>query len=1112
MTHPTLLGVLDGIRSMLRQRIGVTLALSAAAVLGAVLVCAWVLAGPDGWRPGTPVPLLLVLGGAVAVLGIAIGIVNRLARWTAESGMSAEIERFAQLPEGSVRAQAELLRAVPPGTSSSLARAGERTLLARIAGSLSQLAGVPGLRTGRWIRIAGGFTVVLAVLVALLFALTPDRSRMAWAGLATPGSLLRPVPLPALELQPGDARLPRGSSPQVSILAGGRDSVTVHWQETGEVVRERRLAVSEASASTELPPLRGEVRYWATAPDGARTAEYQLEPVDPSLLVDLLIEAQYPPHTRIAPEQFLGSPESLVLPEGTTLTLRGSVDGVGEAVSLVGEDEETLVQLEMDAGRFSGSWQPNRSEQVAWVVSGGTEGAFLPPPIDVEIVPDALPVLAFPIPGADGDLPLSLRVPLLVEATDDYGVAWIELESVLRVNDGSLGTPVVDRVETGNQTTVTLRSILDFSDWEILPGEEVLLRARVRDNAPFARIVESRLYSLRMPLPAELRESVRERIDEAASRTEEILERAEREAADIRAMERQEFLERTQPSSATAPRDDFAEREELREALERQAELAREVDEVRESLDEAREALPEEERVEAEMRDRIAELEEILEDVLGPEARERLEELLEMLRQGEMPPETPGEILGEMSERQEQMQSRLEMALERLRRTALEESMAGAEEELRALSEMQQEVADSLAAGEGADTQEEVARRTEALEEQVANLEDRLREGGDEQAADGVQESRERLAEAREAMEQAAEQSGAGNDAEAGQQAEQAAEQLEQAAQEMQETQSDFADEGDQGADEALQRGAQSALALARRQGEVREAFVNAGPIRRSEFEGEEIALNEGLRNLATELAAATAGNPELGEQISATIGSAMQAVDRTLDGLRRSETVPPGTDTQAAAAQRAMQEVALLALSGLSGEAQGAPAAAGASAEDVLAELEAMAQAQQSINRDARALGQDPGADGITARIEELARTQEAIASRLGELSREPGAGELPGSLEALGEEAEELADLLGGGRLEAATIDRQDQFLERLLSAGRTLERDGPTEEREGTTAGAFERRVVSPLPDYLLEALSLPLPPANELDALTPGQRRLVLDYFERVNRRQSGVELP
>jgi hypothetical protein len=237
-----------------------------------------------------------------------------------------------------------------------------------------------------------------------------------------------------------------------------------------------------------------------------------------------------------------------------------------------------------------------------------------------------------------------------------------------------------------------------------------------------------------------------------------------------------------------------------------------------------------------------------------------------------------------------------------------------------------------------------------------------------------------------------------------------------------------------------------------------------------------------------------------------------MEAAERAIVGLRGNPTIQSSAEAAASQVQEAIQDLALLALSAAGQQSGGSPAEAGQSAEDILAQMEALAQAQQSINRDSRALGQDPGTDGRTARIEELSRTQEAIASSLGELSREPGAGQIPGSLEALQEEAQQIADDLGGGRLDGTTLERQDHFLDRLLSAGRTLERDGPTEEREGTTAGAVERRIVSPLPDYLLEILSLPVPPPSELDELTPGQRRLVLDYFERVNRRQSGEGNP
>jgi len=1047
----------------------------------------------------------------LAPLALAWFALRRLSQWTAESGLAGEVERSARLPDGAVRAQAELLRALPPGVSEALARGGERSLLERLSGGVETLAGEPGRVVRRWSRATGGAAGVVSLTLILLVVTTPDRTRDAWAGLAHPVALLRPAPLPALVLRPGDARLPRGEEPQVQVLAPGRDSVTVHWRAVGAIAESQSLRVDrEGDARLLLPPLDGDVRYWATSPDGAVTAEFLLSPEDPSFLMDLTVEAAYPTHTRLPPEIFRGAPPQLVIPAGTVLTLSGGVDGTGDAVSLVGEDGGSVAwNASVQEGRFSGSWRPVASGRLLWVVQGGQDGARPPPPIEIEVIPDEPPTLEVPIPGADGDLPLSLQVPILVEASDDWGVSWVEIETVLRDRNGSSHEPVVDRIATGDRPSVTLRTALDFREWGLLPGEEVLLRVRAADNGPVAQVVQSPLFSLRMPLEVELREMARGQVEETSGRTEELVEQAARELAELRAMERQLQLDEARSPASSDPQERFQEREELRQALERQAELADEVEELRRELEEAREALPDEPEVDRGLADRIEELERLLEEVLGPEGRDRLDELLEMLRQGEVP-EAAGEIVREAIDRQEAMQSRLEQAMERLRRSVLEESFRSAEEEIRSLLDEQTEVADQLAEGEGTEAQEELARRTEQVGEQLEALQDRLQEGGDREAAERTEEAAREMQEARQAMEDAARESEQGRTEEAGDRAEDAADSLESALQALEEARSDWTEQWEEEFEDGLRQGAQSALALARRQGDLRRDLQNAGPIRRGELEGDHTAMIEGLRNLAGELAQATRQNPELGGQITNAIGTAMEAVGRTVDALRRSQSFQPGTDAAAGEAQRAMQAVALLALSGL-GEEEGdanAPAAAGASAEDILAELEELAQAQQSLNRDARALGEEVGADGITSRIEELAQTQEAISSALGELSMQPGAGELPGSLEALSEEAEELAEALSGGRLDATMLERQDQFLERLLAAGRTLERDGPTEEREGTPPGFVERRIVSPLPDYLLEALALPLPAAGEMDALSPAQRRLVLEYFDRVNRRQAG----
>ena len=142
-----------------------------------------------------------------------------------------------------------------------------------------------------------------------------------------------------------------------------------------------------------------------------------------------------------------------------------------------------------------------------------------------------------------------------------------------------------------------------------------------------------------------------------------------------------------------------------------------------------------------------------------------------------------------------------------------------------------------------------------------------------------------------------------------------------------------------------------------------------------------------------------------------------------------------------------------------------------------------------------------------------QLSRSQGQVARRLGELSREPASDERAlGDLEALAREAEALARRLEEGRLDPGTRERQERLFHRLLDAGRSLEKDEPSREREARAAGAFERPGVSPLGPETLQMLRFALPDALRLRSLPPAQRRMVVEYFERLNRREGGGQPP
>ena len=1107
MTPVSLHALLDAVRRHLRIRLVLTLALASCTLAQVVLVFAWILAGPEGWRPGTTLPLLLLLGGVAGLLGLGAWTAWTLDRWTAEESLASEIERTTRLPEGAVLAQAELNRALPPGVSESLARAGESALVGQIGVETGGLVGEPGRRASRFVRASGVGLALGLGIVFLLFLAAPDRARAAWAGLAHPRELLARPPLPPLELRPGDARLPRGEEPLVEVVAEGRDSVTVHWRAIGEVEEARTLGVSRSVASLTLPPLETDVSYWASSPDGARTETRTLTPSDPSLLADLLVELTYPGHTRLPPASIRGAPEALAVPEGTILRFTGGMQG-GAAVTVSLRDEQTdvTVLLPIEDGRFAGDLTASRSALLEWVVEGGVEGGLLPPPLDLEVIPDEAPTLTFPEPGTGGELPLSLRLPLELEAVDDYGVSWIEIETRLRDVEGvEVEGGSVDRIPTADRQSVILHPTLDFTQWAIRPGEQVVVRARVADNAPSPHMAESATYVLRMPQESELRDIARGRLEEVAARAQELLDRTRQEEQELRDLERRTRLGQDQPGGADVAGAPVEEVQDVQQAVERQVEVARDIQALQGQLTEAVRSLGDQDETDLELAERIEELARMLEEVLGAGAVEQLEELLDALQSEELSDEL-AQAAGDLSARQQEMRSRLEQMVDRLRRSVLEEAMRGAEEELRTLSDTQDALVDSLSMGQGIEQQQDLARRAEELEQQLDQIADDLRDQAEPEVAEQTDQASQDIGQARDAMQQGIEETAQGDTQAAGDRAAEAAEALAGALDMMEEARTGMTEEWNLELQEGLRRGAQDALTLARRQEDLGNELPSAGPARGAEFQGEETALRDGLRNLANQLAQATVQAPDIGRDLSDAVGRAIAETEQALETLRGSGRAAVAQSEQAvASAERAMNEIALRALAALSQSAQAGQA--GATENQIRSELENLAAAQESVNRGSSSLGQDPGQDGATARMEQLANAQEIIAGRLGELARRPGAGRAPGNFEALSEEARQIAEELRNQRLDGTTFERQGRFLELLLSAGRTLERDEPTEEREARGLGVFERRLVSPIPEYLLEARAIQLPTAQELEALTPAQRRLVLEYFERVNSRRA-----
>jgi hypothetical protein len=179
--------------------------------------------------------------------------------------------------------------------------------------------------------------------------------------------------------------------------------------------------------------------------------------------------------------------------------------------------------------------------------------------------------------------------------------------------------------------------------------------------------------------------------------------------------------------------------------------------------------------------------------------------------------------------------------------------------------------------------------------------------------------------------------------------------------------------------------------------------------------------------------------------------------------------------------------------------------AESGPGMEEALEQLARMSEAQAGLNRDAGGLMMLAGSGApAPAELAGIADRQQRIADRLQALAEDPAAGSLPARPDELGREAGEIARTLREAGLDPETIRRQEQLFRRLLDAGRTLERDPDPERRESSTAAVRPAASPATPPDGALAGPRYAYPDESSLQRLPPAGRRLILEYFDRLNR--------
>ena len=301
-----------------------------------------------------------------------------------------------------------------------------------------------------------------------------------------------------------------------------------------------------------------------------------------------------------------------------------------------------------------------------------------------------------------------------------------------------------------------------------------------------------------------------------------------------------------------------------------------------------------------------------------------------------------------------------------------------------------------------------------------------------------------------------------------------------------------------------LDRSVQEMLQLARQQ----EALANKAKQNPTDptLRSEQSALAQGVQKASDRLNSQAKRSALVSPKSQKAVTDAEQKVAQAVKDASDQRSVSQASGTMADAADALRQAAASLTRdrerAGNSQSASGLP--------ELLAQLQQLARQQGSLNGQMQsflqnALQQQKQGQQMTpegqALAKDLARTQRDVARKLDDV----GDADASGKAAELAREARQLAQSLEQGAADPTVLERQQRLFKRMLDAGRTLENDQKDESsRRESKPGNQDHPFVPPAGNAAGKAaLKYRVPEWNELRGLSNEERRLVIEYFRRLN---------
>ncbi|RKU30930.1 hypothetical protein C6499_05460 [Candidatus Poribacteria bacterium] len=1020
----------------------------------------------------------------------------------------------------------------------------------------------------RKIKRNAGIAVAGAGILLITHLFLPN----AFTGLATAFQTL-PQTLPdsqrdskhtiqITEIQPGSVQIERGTDVNVTTKVTGHigapvtlyyrvadeneDAPTGTWQPMPmQRTNDLQVPKTDLSYHVTLRNVNRPLQYYINVKEVA-SAQYQVTISDEPVVTQFQYRLSYPIYTQLQPQTLPANTGDIQALFGTELVFTGETNKSLQAASLVFEESDDVI-LEVTTRHLTepqGKLEKPRTMRGSFVArqSGNyhihitdVEGFTNRDPINytLAVLRDAAPDVNIVSPARDTVLDNAMLVELKVEATDDYGIQALQL--IYHVEAEGAEEINVPLKRWGVENVPVRRSVSVSYTWDvdrigIFPGETIAyyVQALDNDNVSGPNIGKSPTYTLRFPSLSELYDSVATEQETEQQSLEELVD----EQADATGLV-DTLLGKIRKSQELTLNDENL----MQRVLENQERIEQRAKQLVDDMKQTAEEMEQNQLFDTETIQKYQELQNLMEKALSEEHKEILRKLSEALAKQQMNQQERSMMEANLS--QEQFLQQLERAKSLYEQILLQQELEAAAKQAKALAEQQKQLMDTLETLPQSTPTADLAEKEDRVGEEFGRLSEKLDNLGTEMGElaedkENAPPQIERLADEIKRLNQFTKDHNLSEDLQATSQnlrSDQNTEALE-SGRAAEQTLTELA----QGLDNALafmegananetmtamQEAVESGLHLSHLHEKVlaktndliiagqTEAYIPSEILQLQQLAADELSTAEGIAQLSNKLWELGNRQIEVPNKVIWHFNATNDALSRAARALedRQPSLAVPIQRTALADLNQAVFEL-------LDAMAQMNQQMGASGLENMMEQLQQLAESQEQLNQMAQNLSQQMREQGQTPGFEQmmrqLAAQQELIREATERLAeRAEQMAQMLGSLEEVAEDMTEVEKALRQGELSDQVLNRQEQILTRMLDSLKSLQKRDVGKQRKAEVAKKPETSVqeVPPLHPELLEIVQKleAAPHAKEFEDIPFQYREQLRRYFKALSQK-------